>query len=183
MKTRLATTIGHSKAVQVYRKLLQHTFSLISEDNYDTHIYFGDEISNDIVFPNKPKFSQHGSDLGLRMHHAFLDSFDKGYERVTIIGSDCLELDQSTIQTAFNQLKDVDLCLGPAADGGYYLIGLSKPSPELFENKPWSQPNLMEETMKTIKELNLNTHFLQQLSDIDNAEDLAKHKDYEQFLS
>ncbi len=183
VKTRLAATIGDSKAVEVYRKLLAHTFSLVTNDKYDTYIYFGDEISNDIVFPNYPKFSQRGDDLGARMKNAFEDSFAAGYKRIVLIGSDCLEIDQSTIQNAIAELKDVDLCLGPADDGGYYLIGMSKLSAALFDDKPWSQPNLMAETKRTIKELNLTSYFLQQLSDIDNAEDLAKHKDYERFLS
>jgi rSAM/selenodomain-associated transferase 1 len=156
---------------------------LVSDDNYDINIYFSDEVSNDIVFPNYPKFSQRGEDLGARMKNAFADGFSAEYERIVLIGSDCLEIDESIIQNAFTELKDVDLCLGPADDGGYYLIGMSKLSTAVFEDKPWSQPSLMAETKQTIKELNLTSYFLQQLSDIDNAEDLAKHKDYERFLS
>jgi len=115
---------------------------------------------------------QHGSTLGERMQNAFKLAFDKGYSRVTIIGSDCYDLKKKHLDQAFDLLEINDVVVGPAQDGGYYLLGLNGPCPALFEGKTYSHDKVFSELMKEIKALELECHVLEKLKDIDTLEDM-----------
>jgi len=117
---------------------------------------------------------QSDSDLGTRMEQAFQRAFRLGWDQVVLIGSDLPELTTSLIREAFRRLENHDLVLGPARDGGYYLIGLKENRPELFGNHiPWGKAEVLKKTRATAEQLGLTTAYLAILRDVDRPEDLA----------
>ena len=173
-KTRLAASIGKENALKVYIELLNHTNLITKTLNVDKHLFY------DKVSPNKMPWGediyatayQKESDLGGRMQDAFQQLFDKGYQRVVIIGSDCYELNQEVIEQAFSKLKKQDVVIGPATDGGYYLLGLTKLVDELFTNVAWSTEEVFNTTTKVLDDLRISYSTTPTLSDIDTVDDL-----------
>ena len=110
------------------------------------------------------------------MLNAFKDSVSLKYAKTVIIGTDCLEINNSIISKSFDLLDDIDLVLGPATDGGYYLIGLKTIIEPLFKNISWSTDKVLKQTLNKAKELNIEYKFLDFLSDIDTLEDLNNYK-------
>lgn len=173
VKTRLAATIGHEKAFAVYKELLKHTAVITSTLPVDKLLFYSDFIEENPVWNHRfQKHLQSGNDLGERMNNAFVYAFDEGYEKVVIIGTDCFELDAEIIMKAFQQLMENDVVIGPAKDGGYYLLGLKKNHAQIFHNIAWSTATVFEETVAKSKELELTHHCLQELNDIDEEKDL-----------
>jgi len=111
-------------------------------------------------------------DLGTRMAQAFRTAFSAGAERVVTVGIDCPELDVERMQTAFEALNQSPLVLGPALDGGYYLIGLQRLIPELFVDVPWGTATVLQTTVAIAKKLGLSPAYLSPLDDVDRPEDL-----------
>lgn len=178
VKTRLAKTVGDEKALQVYRILLDHTIIIAKRVNCDKAIFYSDYIDETDMW-RKAKFNQfvqNGNDLGERMYNAFKYAFSKNYKNVVIIGSDCLELNEHIISEAFDILKDNEVVIGPAKDGGYYLLGMRKLYREVFINKQWSTENVLLDTLLDIAQLNISMKLLSTLSDIDEEKDLEVHK-------
>jgi rSAM/selenodomain-associated transferase 1 len=167
VKTRLAKTIGNDNAFKIYEKLVSITEQVTSTVEFEKHIYFSNEVIT-TKWHNEEKLVQTGQDIGERMLNAFKDGFDKGYEQIILIGSDLPEISEEIITKGFEALKQSELVFGPAQDGGYYLIGMNKLSPTLFQNKPWSQPNLLQTTLSETNDYSL----LKELNDIDTIEDL-----------
>ena len=114
-------------------------------------------------------YKQEGEDIGDKMHHAFENAIERGSDACLLIGSDCPELSTEILTKAFNALKDKDLVLGPAMDGGYYLMGLKKPCPELFSDISWSTDEVLRETLTKADQLGMSVYQLPTLSDIDTA--------------
>ena len=112
-------------------------------------------------------------DLGDKMNRAFLDAFHNDFQQVMIIGADCPALTASILEDGFARLDENDLVLGPAMDGGYYLIGLCRHCRELFLNKPWGDSSLLSTTINLARKLDLKFHLLEELADVDRPEDLA----------
>jgi rSAM/selenodomain-associated transferase 1 len=175
VKTRLAKDIGDQKALEVYRELLRITasvalkvpcFRLVS---YDTALEDNDAF-NPAYFM---KDVQVGADLGERLSEAFTAAFRTGFASVVCIGSDCPSLNEEIINTAFEQLKSHDLSVGPARDGGYYLIGMKKAHYQLFKNKLWGSENVLLDTLLDARNLGLSYYLLPTLSDIDAVSDLT----------
>lgn len=167
VKTRLAKTIGNDNAFKIYEKLVSITEQVTSAVEFEKHIYFSNEVIK-TKWHNDKKFVQTGEDIGERMLNAFKDGFGRGYEQIILIGSDLPEISEEMITKGFEALKQSQLVFGPAQDGGYYLIGMNELSPLLFQNKPWSQPNLLQATLFEINDYSLLT----ELNDIDTIEDL-----------
>ncbi len=115
---------------------------------------------------------QLGDDLGARMHHAFETLFSKGYPRVLIVGTDVPSLPLNHYKAALDSLESNDLVLGPAFDGGYYLIGLRRSAPELFTEIPWSTERVFERTKEKAVTLGLKTGFIPSWRDVDTIDDL-----------
>ena len=135
VKTRLAKTVGDNAAFDVYKHLIDITErETLRMENCDVHVYFSDTVIN-AKWSNNDKFVQEGNDLGERMQHAFKQSFDSGYERVIGVGSDLPDLNAEIMTEALNKLKNHDTVFGPSEDGGYYIIGMNKLIPQIFENK------------------------------------------------
>lgn len=116
---------------------------------------------------------QVGSDLGVRLSRAFRKAFDPGMRKVVIIGTDCPGLNVELIQKSFDALKRADVVLGPALDGGYYLVGLRRPIPELFVGVSWGTGQVLEQTRLILHRLQISLELLPPLSDVDRPEDLA----------
>ncbi len=180
VKTRLAKTIGDTKAFKVYLHLLNHTLSCVSPLKTDKSIFYSDYIPKQDEWQLNGFYAhlQSGGDLGKKMLTAFEISFKKGYQNILILGSDCLELTSSIIQNALEKLEKTDVVIGPAKDGGYYLLGMNTLYTPLFENKNWSTNSVFKDTIKEIENLKLNYIVLEELSDIDEEADLPKNFEF-----
>ncbi|MDO6437998.1 TIGR04282 family arsenosugar biosynthesis glycosyltransferase [Cyclobacterium sp. 1_MG-2023] len=174
VKTRLAATIGNEKAVFIYTYLLNYTHKLLSSIKADVLIFHEGPIdTKQYAKDNYSFYPQTGKDLGEKMSQAFDQAFTEGYEHVIIIGTDCIELRLRHIEEAFACLANNDLILGPAEDGGYYLIGLNKNDGQLFENIAWSSDSVFANTIAIATEKQLKVHLLECLNDIDEYSDLS----------
>ncbi len=174
VKTRLAKTVGNEKALQVYQKLLRITKSVTDQLDVSKQVWYSRFIENGDIWSdcNYEKQLQKGENLGLRMQHAFKKAFADGYQNVVIIGSDCSALNPELIEQSFRELDNYQAFIGPASDGGYYLLGMSAFYPTLFEDKPWSTSSVFEETTRQFEEMNISYKQLPVLNDIDTEEDL-----------
>lgn len=171
VKTRLAKTIGDVGAFNIYYELFSITERESKKVNVDRHIYF-----SDVIIPSKwesdEKFVQEGNDLGEKMQNAFQQGFDKGYENIVLIGSDLPNISKDIIDNGFEELNNNNVVFGPAEDGGYYLIGMSRMNTSIFENKPWSQSELLDVTLNQLKKQKVSVGLIETLNDIDTFEDL-----------
>jgi uncharacterized protein len=174
VKTRLAKEIGDEKALQVYLKLLEHTHKVADEADCTKHIYYTDNLDEFglLDYFKFKKFLQHGNDLGDRMMNAVINGMKDGFGRIVIIGSDCIEISSQVIEEAFTALEEKDCVLGPASDGGYYLIGMKEIHESIFTDKKWSSEDVFLDTMLDMQANNLSYHVLKTLNDIDTKEDL-----------
>ena len=111
-------------------------------------------------------------DLGIRMHHAFCSVFDSGYRSAVVVGTDLPTIHSDVFRQALKGLTDHDVVLGPSIDGGYYLIGLNKPTAELFGEIPWSTDQVLTCTQEKAQSLNLSVKLLTEHRDIDTLHDL-----------
>ena len=181
-KTRLAKTIGDENALSIYKLLLNKTILATSNLDCDKVVYYSEKISeNDNWDPNiYQKEQQEGYDLGERMLKAFEQNFNKGYEKVIIIGSDLFELTQKHIEEAFLSLNSNDAVIGPAEDGGYYLLGLKDKKEMIFKNKKWGTSTVRKDTLDDLS--NEHVHLLEVLNDIDIYEDCLKYDELKPFL-
>ncbi len=174
VKTRLAASVGHQKAFEIYNLLLTHTHCISKEAGADKFIFYEDFINHTDLWENEiyEKALQRGDDLGERMKNAFKDLFNKSYVKIIIIGSDCLDITSDIIREGFEALSKNDIVIGPAKDGGYYLLGMKHFIAALFENKKWSSASVYMDTIHQIKELNKSFYQLKILNDIDEESDI-----------
>lgn len=175
-KTRLAKTVGDENAFKIYKILLQHTVDLTISLDFDKVVSYSEQIiENDIWDKNVyQKQQQIGEDLGIRMLNAFKNGFQSGYEKVVLIGSDILDLKQQHIKAAFTALNLNDVVVGPAEDGGYYLLGMNTLHPSLFYHKKWGTESVRHDTLNDLKDQKVA--LLGMLNDIDVYNDI---KDYD----
>jgi len=174
VKTRIAKELGDEKALEIYKKLLHHTRTITKEVDADRLVYYHEKIGEDDLWdePVYAKKVQPEGDLGYKMMYAFSNAFKESYQRVIIIGSDCLELNQEIIEQAFAALEHKDVVIGPAKDGGYYLLGMKALYKTLFENKAWSTSSVFQATLHNIRQEGLTYALLPELSDVDKAADV-----------
>ena len=182
-KTRLAKTIGEGAALQVYKHLLQHTAKVAEQVNASRFVFYSETIqTNDIWDKNHfTKKLQTGNDLGERMLNAFQDVFNLNFSKVVIIGSDLLDLNATVISEAFQHLEKNDAIIGPAKDGGYYLLGLKKLYPKIFKDKKWGTETVREETLSDL--INNSVYMLEELNDIDTFDDMKHYPQLKPFYS
>ena len=174
VKTRLAATVGHRKALEVYIKLLLHTRSIASPFIENTIFYFTSNIEKTEEWTQFNQRLQMGDTLGARMSNALSESFEEGNDKVLIIGTDCYEITSEIISNAFKALDENDVVIGPAEDGGYYLLGMKRFYPDFFVNKKWSTETVFIDTIEDVKRLGLTQKSLPTLTDIDTEHDLRK---------
>jgi len=176
VKTRLASTLGDEQALKIYLSLLSHTRQIAEDVKVDRMLFYSSNINAEDDW-SADKFQKHlqaKGDLGERMKEAFQLAFQE-HSSVVIIGSDCASLNVEIIEEAFMALRSAPFVIGPAMDGGYYLIGMNDFEPSIFENIDWSTDQVFDQTINTIKKLNKSCYLLPELSDIDYEEDWKEY--------
>lgn len=179
VKSRLAAGVGAPAALAVYHELLAITNTAVVTAGVPATVWLADTAGPEPTTAETREWAAHHAkcqpegDLGARMTTAFAAAFAAGAGRVAIIGTDCPGLRDTHLNEAFALLETNDLVLGPATDGGYYLLGLRQPQPELFLNKTWSTDSVLTDTLADAARLGLRAAFLPTLRDVDNADDLA----------
>ena len=178
VKTRLAASLGIEKALEIYKELLLHTRQICERVKADKFVYYHEQIEQNDLWDASgfDKKIQANAELGEKMLRAFTEVFDAGYKKVLIIGSDCLQLTDRLITEALSLLDKNDTVVGPAKDGGYYLLGMKNLHNFLFENKTWSSNNVFDETMKNAEDHQLNMAVLPMLTDVDTEADWIASK-------
>lgn len=175
VKTRLAATVGDQRALEIYQALLKHTYIQIQElEETDIAIFYSDFIEKSPLekFEADIEEIQVGVDLGVKMSNAFQNLFQKGYKKVVIIGTDCPDIKSEDINAAFLSLEKKEVCIGPALDGGYYLLGMRQFYGSLFQNIPWSSSEVSKKTLEILNRDQISYELLKTLRDIDTEEDL-----------
>lgn len=176
VKTRLSKDLGDDKTLEVYKFLLQHTRDVAVTSNcshfvfYSSYVHINDVFDDDVF----TKFVQEGEDLGERMMNAFKKVFGLGCKKVCIIGSDCYDLQTEMLQQAFEKLDTNDVVIGPASDGGYYLLGMKQLYSDLFTQKEWGTSAVFDDTIQAITKAGASYAELTVLNDIDTIEDLLE---------
>lgn len=174
VKTRLAADIGDELALKAYQKMTAHTLEVSQESISDVTIYWSHHLPAELR-SNLGGFRQKvqaQSDLGHRMQSAMAQELKLG--ATAVIGSDCLALSSLVINEAFDQLGRHDVVIGPAMDGGFYLLAMKEMHSELFLES-YSHAEVLEDTLAKVKSLGLSVHLLPMLSDIDTLSDLEAH--------
>jgi rSAM/selenodomain-associated transferase 1 len=181
VKTRLTPELSTEQAMRVHVELAQRTLQLATREALcpvelwcmpSTEDAFFTESAQ--AYPLKLR-QQHGLDLGERMSHAFCAAL-KNYDCAVLIGCDCPSLTGQDLEAAITALNQKTSCvLGPAEDGGYVLIGLNQPRPELFDNMPWGTARVLEQTRARLKQYHLDHHELREQWDVDDPKDLARY--------
>lgn len=179
-KTRLIPVLGSEGAAKLHRQMTEHTMLQVRELQaccpLSVEVYFAgsDEqqmqnwLGSDIVYQPQAE-----GDLGSRMAQAFQAAFSSGMDSAIIIGTDCPGLNTKLIAKAFQALEQNELVLGPATDGGYYLIGLRRLIPKLFKGISWGTSEVLQQTVAIAEKLKLAIAYLPPLSDVDRPEDLS----------
>ena len=179
VKTRLGRDIGHPRATAVYRALAEQQLDRIPAE-FCTEIHYAPRGAREEMrrwFGRRHLFrAQNGRDLGERMNRAFAHGFIRGFGRIIAIGSDCPELDGDCLRRADAELLGTDVVLGPATDGGYYLIGLRQPQPALFKDIAWSTETVLAETMVRVRKGGLSHRLLEEKEDIDDLAGWQRHQ-------
>lgn len=176
VKTRLASSIGEPAALEIYKSLMDHTRLMVAGIDAARLLFYSDRVERHDSWPEK-KFSknvQQGDDLGARMLNAFKQVSD--YDKKIIIGSDCPGINPQLIEQAYTHLDFHDVVIGPASDGGFYLLGMNAIIPELFGNISWSTDQVLPEIVKILQQKRLLYKLLPTLRDIDTLEDWEAEK-------
>jgi uncharacterized protein len=177
-KTRLIPHLGAEAAAGVYRLLAEAEIGATRPEagEYDRLLCFSPAEARGRIqgwFPGVAVWPQPDGDLGHRMAEAFAEGFGRGADRVAIIGTDVPAVSRDTVRAAFRALDSADAVLGPAHDGGYYLLALARPRPELFSGIAWSTPQVLAATRARAASLGLRTRLLEPMRDVDTIDDLA----------
>jgi rSAM/selenodomain-associated transferase 1 len=179
-KTRLIPVLGAEGAATLQRKMTEDKLAEVEKLqafyplSVEVHFAGGNEqlmqdwLGSSIIYRRQSE-----GDIGCRMASAFQASFQAGMNSVVLIGTDCPDLNAKLIAQAFQELEQHDLVLGPAQDGGYYLIGLHRLIPELFTGISWSTAEVLKQTQSIAQKIELAVAYLPLLSDIDRPEDLS----------
>jgi len=178
VKIRLAATLGENVARDLYRCFMLDMLSTLESTGFPFVIcYYPEDALDDlkgIVGEGYAFQRQYGEDLGERMNNGMADSFEQGFDRAILIGSDIPDLPVALIQESFAVLQTYDSVIGPAFDGGYYLIGFQRSSflPEAFQGIEWGTGTVLTRTRAVLRDNKRTAYLLPPLRDIDTLEDL-----------
>jgi len=177
VKTRLVPALGPDSAVLLYRALAEHVLAATRPraSEYERRLYFAPPEAGaemEAWRPAETWIPQAGADLGARMSAAIEGELGRGADRVAIVGSDVPGLTRGDVLSALGALEDHDLAVGPARDGGYYLIALARPRPELFRGIAWGTSAVFAATMERAATLGLTVRVLEERRDIDTPDDV-----------
>ncbi len=183
VKSRLAQGVGEQNALDIYIQLLEHTRDVVIQIDCERWLGYSVAVRQDDLWDNTlfTKFKQEGEDLGARMENAFNQAFAQGHNKVLIVGSDLYDLKPRHIQEAIDALDGNDLVIGPAQDGGYYLLGMKMIHPAVFRNKDWGTESVYKDTLKDLKTAKIHT--LEILNDIDYASDLKPYPKFAKYIN
>lgn len=177
-KTRLIPALGAAGAARFHDRLARHTIARAYQFCKSSGVQLvirldGGTPADGVEWLGNHDFKEQGNgDLGERLDHAVTEAFDEGAQRVLVIGTDCPELDQATLTAALDILLRYPVVLGPAYDGGYYLIGLSKRCPTIFQNIDWGGSQVFAQSLAAAEKAGLAVGQLRFLADVDVPEDL-----------
>jgi len=183
VKTRLGEEIGFENAAELYRLFIKETFNFVGSCATEQVLVAVtpkeklELFKKEYLWPDFRHFAQEGDDLGHRLSHAFEVAQKHAAGKTLIIGSDSPTLPARYLDDAFQQLDKVDLVLGPAADGGYYLIGLKNMHEALFRNMEWSTDSVLSNTLQRARKIGLTYELLPEWYDIDTLPDLRRAAD------
>lgn len=177
VKTRLAADVGAEEATRIYRSLGSTVVDAVRRGPWTTVICHAPADAREAMeawlgtegLRFRP---QSDGDLGRRMEEAVAEAFDGGAASVCVVGTDAPGVGAGLVARAFEALEDADVVLGPARDGGYWLVGMDRPRPELFRRVPWSTPRVLEITRTRIRRASLLEHLLPVLADVDRLDDV-----------
>ena len=179
VKTRLAKNMGNKFAVSFFKACAEHTFMellKVKETGPELFLFCSEENEIEQVMQwagnNFNYFSQLGKDLGLKMFNAFDTVFKRGYKKVIIIGTDAPDVSMNILQSAISVLDNYSVVVGPANDGGYYLLGFKSKLIDLFSGIEWSTNSVFDNTIKKLNNSKINYFVLDELIDIDTLDDL-----------
>lgn len=183
VKTRIAKEVGDQSALDIYKFLLQHTFSVTKDLEVSKEVYYSEGIPRDDIWDSAffGKKLQQGEELGTRMENAFKDGFERGFNKIVVIGSDLYDLNKEDLENAFENLDSSDYVVGPAQDGGYYLFGMKNPDYKVFRNKKWGTETVFRETLEDLK--NKKVFLLETRNDVDTLEDLKEFEALQHLLN
>ncbi|MDO8539677.1 MAG: TIGR04282 family arsenosugar biosynthesis glycosyltransferase [Opitutaceae bacterium] len=177
VKTRLARAIGAEPAATLFRVLAERQMAAIpSSWRSEVHFAPAEAVAEmqSWLGLRHAYYAQSEGDLGHRLTTAAAGAFERGAGAVIIVGGDCPDLDEICLHETASLLRRTDVVLGPAIDGGYYLIGLTRPSPQLFVEIPWSSPHVLESTLERITAAGLKHAMLAPKEDIDDLASLRR---------
>lgn len=179
VKTRLAETLGEDAAMDLYMSFVADQLDMFRSLLVDVIVCYYPQSAEYQVkswLRNERFFmAQGGKDLGQRMAGVFETAFKRGYQRAVVVGSDIPDLSGSVISEAFNSLSKCGVCIGPAQDGGYYLIGFRKDTffRNIFNDVDWGTDEVLNKTLGRLREKTLAYHLLDRWRDIDEFDDLV----------
>jgi rSAM/selenodomain-associated transferase 1 len=179
VKTRLARDIGFEDAAKVYKTIAEGVFRKTRSEttDYERVIFYSPaemRLSFEEWLPGETLMPQRGGDVGEVMQNALEEMFASGAEKTVLSGVDIPDLNRDIIIDAFSRLDNADIVIGPAEDGGYYLIGMKSLHREVFRKIPWGTDAVFAETISVIKEIGLKYEAVDKLFDVDRLEDLQK---------
>jgi rSAM/selenodomain-associated transferase 1 len=178
VKSRLAADVGEETTLELYKNFVLDIVETVEKSAYPFRICFypAESEKNVAAWLGQQYLylTQEGSDLGLRMGNAFRRIFLEGFTSALLIGSDIPDLPSAVIQSAFESLKKNDVVIGPAADGGYYLIGFNNNSflPRIFQGIAWGTNTVFLKTLDILKGASLRVHLAPEWKDVDALGDL-----------
>ena len=178
VKTRLAQDLDGDLVLRLYESMVLDTIDMLKQSGFQFRICISPpgavEEARTWLGRDYSYMPQNGGDLGERMEQAFVRVFFEGYREAILIGSDIPGLSSGTVQEAFASLASHGAVIGPANDGGYYLIGFSREAfyPEIFHSMPWSTPAVFRETLERFASASRPVFVLPEYIDADTREDL-----------
>ncbi len=181
-KRRLAADVGDEAALEIYKFLLEHTRSITKDLPVTKQVWYSEQVHQDDDWDNAvyEKYAQQGEDLGARMHHAISEAL-KTHDTAIVIGSDLYDLSQEDLEFAFAKARKHNAVIGPAEDGGYYLLGFQKNIVEgIFEDKNWGSDSVLEATLADLQRVDF--YQLEERNDVDYVEDIVDSPDFQSFL-
>jgi hypothetical protein len=179
VKTRLAKTLGDRNALDAYEQLVRHLLENLADLDGVRLRYTPEDAGAEIARWLKAGWTsspQGAGDLGARLTRALAEEFAAGARNVVIIGSDCPEVTTEDVRAAWAGLRDHEVVLGPARDGGYWLVALRGAQPELFTGIPWSTAEVLSRTLAKAGALGLRVKLLRELTDVDTE---AEWREYQ----
>lgn len=174
VKKRLAKTVGDELALEIHIRLIGHTFMATKGLPCDKAVFYSNFVSETDIW-ERGGYEQHlqkGLDMGENLMNAFKIGFKRRYKKVVIIRSDCAGLRKTIVRKAFAVLDENEVVIGPATNGGYYLMGMKIVHTDLFKNKEWNTENVLLDTLIDLKKKNLTFKLLKTLTVVEEEKDL-----------